>query len=105
MLDYRQRKYAYHFFILLDKHLAKDIFLVFLKTGDGSAQPGKLLENDKIWSLNQKVGIYNQHLVQQVSISFSINLTEEVEPVFYLKPAKFLWKIIISKAKIAIIKA
>ena len=105
MLDYRQRRYAYRLLTLPDGHPAKDILPVSLRIGDGSAQPGELPENDEIWSLNQKVRTYGQHLARQVSVGFSIDLAEGVEPGLHLKPAEFLGKIIIHEAKVAIKEA
>ena len=105
LLNYRQRRYAYRLLTLPDGHPAKDILPFSLKIGDESAQPGKLLENDTIWSLNQKVRTYGQHLAQQVSVGFSIDLAKGVEPVLQPKPAEFLGKIIIHEAKMAIKEA
>ena len=73
--------------------------------GYESAQREKLPENDTIWSLNQKVRTYGQHLARQVFVGFFIDLAEKVELVFYLKPAEFLGKIITHETKVAIKKA
>lgn len=60
MLDYCQYRYAYHLLMLPDGHFTKNILPVFLGNGDGSRQPEKLPENDKIWYLNQKMRTYGQ---------------------------------------------
>ncbi len=105
MLDYRQRRYEYRLLTLPDGHPTKDILPVSLRIGDGSAQPGELPENDEIWSLNQRVRTYGQYLAQQVSVGFSIDLAEGVEPVIHLKPVEFIGKIIIQESKVAIKEA
>ena len=87
------------------RHPAKDILPVSLRNGDGSTQPGELPENDEIWSLNQRVRTYGQHLARQVCVGFSIDLAEGVEPVIHLKPVEFLGKIIIQESKVAIKEA
>ena len=97
MLDYCQRRYAYRFLTLPDGHSVKDILPISLKMGDGGAQPEKLPDNDKIWSTSQKVRIYGQHLVRQVSVDFSIDLAKGVEPIIHLKPVKFMGKIVIQE--------
>lgn len=73
-----------------------------MRAGDGSAQPGELPENDEIWSFNQRVRTYGEHLARQVSVGFSIDLAEGVEPVIHLKPVEFLGKVIIQEPKVAI---
>lgn len=62
MLNYCQRKYSYCLLTLPDGQSTKKVLLISLKMSDGSAQPGKLTENDKIWSFNQKIRTYGQHL-------------------------------------------
>lgn len=105
MLNYCQRKYAYHLFLLPDRHLTKDVPPISLKMGDRSAQPGELPENDKIWSFNQKIRTYNQRLTRQISVSFSIDLAKAIESLIHLKPAEFVGEIIIQDPKIAIKEA
>lgn len=105
MLDYRQRRYAHRLLTLPDGHPTKDILPVSLRLGDGSVQPGELPENDEIWSLNQKVRTFGQQLAQQVSVDFSIDLAEGVEPVIQFKPAEFSGRIIIQEPKLAIKEA
>ena len=89
MLDYRQRRYVHRLLTLPDGHPTKDILPVSLRLGDGSVQPGELLENDEIWFLNQKVGTF----------------AEGVEPVIQFKPAEFSGRIIIQEPKLAIKEA
>lgn len=48
LLDYWQRKYAYHLLILPDRHPTKDILLITLRVGNRSVQSGELLEKDEI---------------------------------------------------------
>ena len=48
---------------------------------------------------------YGQHLACQVSVDFSIDLAEGVEPVIHLKPVKFTGKIVIQERKIALKEA
>lgn len=105
MLDYRQHRYAYRLLTLADGHLTKDILPISLKIGDGGAQPGELPENDEIWSTNQRVRTYGQHLARQVSVGFSIDLAEGVEPVIHLKPVEFTGKIVIQERKMALKEA
>ncbi len=105
MLHYRQHKYAHRLLNLPDGHPTKDILPVSLRLGDGSAQLGKLSENDEIWSLNQKVRNLGPQLARQVSVKFSIDLAEGMEPVIHLKPAEFSGKIIIQEPKVAIREA
>ncbi len=104
-LEYRQRKYAYRLLTLPDGHPTKDILPITLRVGDGSTQPGEIPENDEIWSSNQKVKTYGERLAQQVSIGFSIDLAEGVEPVIHQKSAKFPGKIIIQEVKKAMEEA
>lgn len=105
ILDYRQRNYAYWLFTLPDGHLTKDIYPISLRVSDGSTKLSELLENDDIWSLNQKVKTYGQCLAYQLSIGFSINLAKGVEAIIHEKSAKFLKKIIIQEVKKAIEEA
>ncbi len=105
MLDYRQRKYAYRLLILSDGHPTKDILLITLRVGNGNTQPGELPEKNEIWSLSQKVKTYGQRLAQQVSIGFSIDLAEGVEPVIHQKSAEFPGEIIIQEVKKAMDEA
>lgn len=105
MLNERQRKYAHRLLTLLDGHPTKDILPVSLRLGDGSAQPGEIPENDEIWSLNQRVKTLGQQLARQVSVNFSIDLAEGVEPVIHVKPAEFSGRIIIQELKLAINEA
>ncbi len=48
---------------------------------------------------------YGQHFARQVSVGFSIDLAEGVEPVMHLMPVEFVGKIIIQESKIAIKQA
>ena len=48
---------------------------------------------------------YGQHFAWQVSVGFSIDLAEGVEPVIHLKPVEFIGKIIIQESKVAIKEA
>jgi len=105
MLDYRQRRYGYHLLTFPDGHPTKDILPVSLKIEDGSTQPEELPENDEIWSTSQRVRTYGQHLARQVSVGFSIDLAEGVEPVVHLKPMEFLGKIVIQERKMAMKEA
>lgn len=41
IINYCQRKYLYLLLILPDRHFTKDVFLISLKMGNRSAQPGK----------------------------------------------------------------
>lgn len=85
LLNYRQRKYAYRLLALPDGHPTKEILPISLRASEGNTQPGELSETDDIWSSRQKVKTYGQHLAQQVSIDFLIDLTEGVEPVIHQK--------------------
>ena len=95
MLDYRQRKYAHRLLTLPDSHPTKDILLITLRVGDGNAQPEEQPEGDGIWSTNQKVKNYGQHLARQVSTRFCIYPAEGVEPVMNLKYEEFPGRIIV----------
>ena len=68
MLNHCPRKYAYRLLSLPDGHPTKDILPITLRTGDGSTQPGEQPDSDAVWSSNQKIKSYRQHLAQKVSI-------------------------------------
>lgn len=95
MSDYRQRKYAHRFLILLHSYHTKHILLITLRVGDGNAQPEEQPEGDGIWYTNQKVRNYRQHLARQVSIRFCMDPAERVEPVINLKSEELLGRIIV----------
>lgn len=89
LLDYQKHKYTYWLLTLPDRNSAKYILPVTIKSGNRSAQLGEQLEHNKILAHNQKLGNYGQHLIQQVSINFSINRAYEVEHMVYQKLIEF----------------
>ena len=93
LLDSRQRAYAHRILCLPDSVPTKDILPITLRTGDGNAQPEELPEYDLIWSTNQRIRTYGQHLAKQVSVSFSIDPAEGVEPILPMPIQSFPGKI------------
>ncbi len=97
LLDFRQRKYAHRILSLPDSIPTKDILPITLRTGDGTAQPEDLSESDSIWLTAQRIKTYGQHLAQQVSVGFSIDPTEGVEPISAMPAQVFPGKIFIAE--------
>ena len=75
------------------------------EVGDGNAQPEEQPEGDGIWSTNQKVKNYGQHLALQVSVGFCIDPAEGVEPVINVKHEEFPGRIIVQEPTTAILEA
>ena len=65
--------------------------------GDGNMQPEELPEYDLIWSTNQRIWIYGQHLAQQVLVRFSIDPAERVKPILAISTRFFPRKICIKE--------
>ncbi len=89
LLDSRQRAYIHQIISLPNSIPTKDILPITLRTGDGNAQPEDLPEYDSIWTKNQRIRTYGQHLARQVSVQFSINLAEGVEPILTDIPVQY----------------
>lgn len=87
---------------LPDGQPTKDILPITLRAGDGSAQPGELPENGRNLVSHPKIPDLRSTSCSTVSIGFSIDPAEGVEPVIHLKPTEFLGKIIIQESKTAI---
>ena len=102
LLDFRQRPYAHRILSLPDSIPTKDILPIALRTGDENAQPEDLPECDSIWSSTQRVRTYGQHLAKRVSIGFSINRAEGVEPISAMPVQVFPGKVFIEKRSRAI---
>lgn len=102
LLDSQQRAYAYRILSLPDSIPTKDILPITLRIGDGNVQPEDLPEYDLIWSTAQHIKTYGQHLAQQVSVRFSIDLTEGVEPILAMPVQVFPGKIFIEEKSKAI---
>ena len=81
LLDSRQQAYADRILYLPDSIPTKNILPITLRIGDRMAQPEELPEYDLIWSTNQRIKTYGQHLAKQVSVGFSIDPAEGVEPI------------------------
>lgn len=97
LLDFRQRKYAHRILSLPDSIPTKDILPITLRKGDGTAQPGDLFESDSIWLTAQRIKTYGQQLVEQVSVGFSIDLAEGVEPISAMLAQVFPGKILMEE--------
>ena len=93
LLDSRQRAYAHRILCLPDSIPTKGILPITLQIGDGNARPEELPEYDLIWSTNQRIRTYGQHLAKQVSVGFSIDPAEEVEPISAMPVGVFPGKI------------
>ena len=52
-------------------------------------QPEDLPEYDLVWTTNQRIRNYGQHLARQVSVRFSIDPAEGVEPILANMPAQY----------------
>lgn len=89
LLDFRQRRYAYRILSLSDDLPTKHILPHTLRVGDGNDQPGEQPEDDLHWSTGQKIRTYSQHLARQLSVNFSIDPAEGVEPILEASTATF----------------
>lgn len=97
LLDSRQRAYAHRLLSLPDSISTKDILPITLRTGDGNAQPEDLPKYDSIWTTNEQISTYRQHLAKQISVRFSIDPAEGVEPISARPAQVFLGKIFIEE--------
>lgn len=97
MLDSRQQVYIYRFLNLFNSILIKDFLSITLQTETGNAQPEDLFKYDSIWITNKQISTYGQHLAKQVSVGFSINPAEKVEPISIRLAQVFLRKIFIEE--------
>ena len=68
LLDSRQQAYAHRILNLPNLISTKNIFLATLQTGDGNIQPEDLPGYDMVWTTNQRIRNYGQHLARQVSV-------------------------------------
>ncbi len=102
LLDFRQRKYAYRILSLPDSIPTKDILPFTLRIGDGNAQPEDVSEYDSIWLTAQRIKNYGQHLAQQVSVGFSIDPAEGVEPISAMPAQVFPGQIFIEEKNRAV---
>lgn len=100
--DFQQQAYAYRILSLPDSIPTKDILPTTLRIGDGNAQPENLSEYDSIWSTTQRIRTYGQHLARQVSVGFSIDPAEGVEPISALPVQAFPGKIFMEEKSKAI---
>ena len=89
LLDSWQQAYTYRIISLPDSIPTKDILPITLRTGDRNAQPRDLPEYDSIWTTNQQIRTYGQHLARQVSVPFSIDPAKGVEPILAGIPAQY----------------
>ncbi len=105
LLNHRQRQYAYRLLSLPDQHLTKNILPVSLRNGDGDFQPGELSVYDLMWTGNTRPTLYGQWLAWQITIEYSINPADGVEPVATMEPDEFKGRIIIQAKKHAIEEA
>lgn len=102
LLDCRQRIYAHRTLSLPDSIPTKDILPLSLRIGDGNAQPEDLPECDSIWSTTRRIRTYGQHPARQVSIGFSIDPAEGVEPISAMPLQVFPGKVFIEERSRAI---
>ena len=89
LLDSRQQAYAHRIISLPDSIPIKNILLITLRTGDGDAQPDDLPEYDSVWTTNQRIRTYGQHLARQILVGFSIDPAKGVEPITADMPAQY----------------
>ena len=97
LLDSRQRAYALRILGLPDSIPTKNILPITLRIGDGNAQPEELPEYDLIWSTSQQIRTYGQHLAKQISVRFSIDPAEGVEPIIAMPAEVFPGKIFVEE--------
>ena len=89
LLDFRQRAYAHRILSLFDSIPTKDILSVTFRTRDGNMQSEDLPEYDLVWTTNQRIRNYGQHLARQFSVRFNINPAEGVELILANMPAQY----------------
>ncbi len=94
LLDFRQRKYAYCLFSLLDSIPTKAILSITLRIGDENVQPDDHLEQDSIWASNECVVTYGQQLARQVSVNFTIDPAKGTELIQAVPNSFFPGKLI-----------
>ena len=97
LLDSRQRAYAHRLLTLPDSIPTKHILPVTLRSGDSNAQLEDLPEYDSIGTTNERIRTYGQHLAKQVSVGFSIDPAEGVEPISARPAQVFPGKIFIEE--------
>ena len=105
LLDFRQRKYAYRLLSLPDSRPTKDILPIILRIGDGNTQPEDQPEHDSVWASNEPIATYGQQLARQVSIGFTIDPAEGIEPVRATSSSIFPGELIIEDRNRAILDA
>lgn len=99
LLDFWQRRYAYQILSLPDNVPTKSILPHTLRVGDGNDQPREQPEDDLHWIKGRRIRTYGQYLARQVSVNFSINPAEGVEPILEASTATFPGSIVICRRK------
>ena len=102
--DY-QKQYAYWLFSFSDQQLIQGILLISLRKRDGAFQQEELQKNNLIWTENTRPTLYRQWLAWQITIEYSIDPADGVEPVESMEPNRFKGKIVIQAKKNAIVEA
>lgn len=73
--------------------------------GDENGQPGEQPEDDLHWITVQRIRTYGQHLARQVSVNYSIDSADGVEPISETSTATFPGKIVVEEKNQAIDRA
>ncbi len=55
-------------------------------------QPKNLLKYDSVWTTNQRIKTYRQHLARRVLVGFSIDPVESFEPIIANMPIQYFSK-------------
>ena len=97
LLNSQQLVYALGIFGFPDSIPTKNILSVNFQIRDGNAQPKNLFEYNLIWSTNQQIRTYRQHLAQQVLVIFSVDLAEGRKPILTIPARLFPGKICIKE--------
>ncbi len=77
---------------LPDKHPAKKILPISLRTGDGTFQPEELPENNLMWTQNARPTLYGQWLAWQMTVDHSIDPAVELSQLKLSSLVLALWE-------------
>lgn len=104
MLDFWQFIYIYRLFSLRDSISSPDIFPIILQNEDRNAQRKNLLELYSIGASNLQVTFYCHQLAHEISVRFSIDLTEKTQSIYDIFSFIFSGQIIIKDKNKAILE-
>lgn len=83
----------------------KNILSHTLRMGDENGQPGEQPEDDLHWITAQRIRTYGQHLARKISVNYSIDPADGVEPISETSTATFSGKIVAEEKNQAIGRA